>query len=71
VMSTTNGSYTSSIAANTLTTGPAGSNPGTATATLTVATPSSSHGGALDWLDLTVIAGVLAAARRRRQQRAA
>ena len=65
------GSYTASIAANTLTTGPAGANTGTAAATLTVASPSSHGGGALDWLDLTVIAGVLAAAsRRRRMQRA-
>ena len=67
---TATGSYTASIAANTLTTGPAGANTGTAAATLTVANPSSHGGGALDWLDLTVIAGVLAAGRRRRLQRA-
>jgi len=66
VTSTANGSYTVDVAANALTTGPAGGNPATATATLTVATASSHHGGALDWLDLTAMAGVLALARRRR-----
>jgi hypothetical protein len=70
VMSTTAGSYTSNVAANALTTGPAGSNSATATATLTVATPSHHGGGALEWVDLAVMAGVLAARRRRWPQRA-
>ena len=65
VSSSTAGSYTSSIAANALTTGPAGGNTATATAALTVAAPSHGGGGALDWLDLTFIAGVLVAGRRR------
>ena len=68
VTSTADGTYTSTVAAGALTTGPAGSNTATATATLTVATPSH-HSGALDWLDLTVIGGVLAAAARRRRLR--
>ena len=72
VTSTADGSYTSTVAAGALTTGPAGSNTAAATATLTVATPASHHGGAFGWLDLTAIAGVLGAAMRRRNlQRAA
>jgi serine protease len=71
VTSASDGTYTSTVAAGALTTGPGGSNTATATATLTVVSPSH-HGGALDWLDLTVIGGVLAAAvRRRRSQGAA
>jgi serine protease len=64
VSSATAGTYTSSIAANALTTGPAGSNAATATAALSVVAPSHG-GGALDWLDLTFVAGVLLAGRRR------
>jgi serine protease len=64
VSSATAGTYTSNIAANALTTGPAGGNTATATAALTVAAPSHG-GGALDWLDLTFIAGVLLAGRRK------
>jgi serine protease len=66
VSSSTAGTYTSNIAANALTTGPAGGNTATATAALTVAAPShGGGGGTLDWLDLTFIAGVLLARRRR------
>jgi serine protease len=65
VSNTTVGSYTSNIAANALTTGPAGGNTATATATLTVTAPPSHGGGALDWLDLTFFAGVLLTGRRR------
>jgi serine protease len=65
VSSTTAGTYTSSIAANALTTGTAGSNTATATAALSVVAPSHG-GGALDWLDLTFVAGVLLTGRRSR-----
>jgi serine protease len=65
VSSATAGSYTSSIAANALTTGPVGGNTAAATATLSVTTPSHGGGGALDWPDLTFFAGVLLAGRRR------
>jgi hypothetical protein len=68
VTSTADGTYTSTVAAGALTTGPGGSNTATATATLTVVSPSH-HGGALDWIDLTVIGGVLAAAALRRRLR--
>ena len=64
VSSTTAGSYTNNIAANALTTGPAGGNSATATATLTVTAPHHG-GGALGWLDLTFFAGILVAGRRR------
>jgi serine protease len=65
VSSSTAGTYTNSIAANSLTTAPAGGNTTTAIAALTVAAPPSHGGGALDWLDLTFIAGVLVAGRQR------
>jgi hypothetical protein len=56
------GSYTDTIAANSLTTGQNASNTASASATLTV---TAHHGGgAIDWLDLTFMAGVLAIARR-------
>jgi serine protease len=62
--STTAGTYTSNVAANALTTSQAGGNTATATAALSVVAPSHG-GGALDWLDLTFVAGVLLAARRK------
>jgi len=65
VMSATAGSYTNSIAANALSTAPAGSNAASATsASLTVTAPSKSGGGGMDWLDMMFVAGVLLATRR-------
>ena len=56
------GSYTDTLAAGSLTTGQNASNTASASATLTV---TAHHGGgAIDWLDLTCMAGVLAIARR-------
>jgi serine protease len=74
VQSTTVSSYTASIPANALVTGPAGSNAAPASATLTVTVASSAPtgvassgggggGGALDWMDILLIAGVLLIAR--------
>jgi len=75
VQSTTASSYTASIPANALVTGPAGSNAAPASATLTVTVASSSPtgvagsssggggGGALDWMDILLIAGILLIAR--------
>jgi hypothetical protein len=63
VQSTTAGSYTSTVAAKALTTGPAGPNTAAATATLTVAAPSGG-GGELDWWDALFAVGVLLAGRR-------
>ena len=70
VQSATASSYTATIPANALVTGPAGSNDAPASATLTVTTASSSPtgvagssggggGGALDWMDILLVAGVL------------
>jgi hypothetical protein len=71
VTSTTVGTYSASIAANALVTGPAGNNAAPASATLDVKAASSSltpaagsgGGGALDWMDILLIAGVLLIAR--------
>jgi serine protease len=74
VTSATDGVYAASIPANALVTGPAGSNAGPASATLTVTqaasgptgvAPASGGGGGgdLDWLDILLIAGVLLVAR--------
>jgi serine protease len=74
VQSTTVSSYTASIPANALVTGPAGSNAAPASAILTVTAASSSPtgvassgggggGGGLDWMDILLIAGVLLIAR--------
>jgi hypothetical protein len=58
------GSFTASIAAQALSTAPAGANAASATASLTVSAPSSGGGGgALDWLDILFVAGVLLALR--------
>ena len=72
VMSATAGSYTNSIAANALSTGPAGSNAAGASASLTVTAPapSKSGGGDLDWLDMMFVTGVLLAGRRHGRRRA-
>jgi hypothetical protein len=68
VMSTMAGTYTNMIAANALSTGPAGSNSASASASLDVAAPAggggSKGGGALDWLDFLFVTGVLLAGRR-------
>jgi len=74
VQSTTASSYTASIPANALMTGPAGSNAAPASATLTVTVASSTPtgvassgggggGGGLDWMDILLIAGILLIAR--------
>ena len=73
VMSATAGSFTNSIAAHALSTGPAGSNAAGGSAALTVTTqvasaaavaPGKSGGGAMDWLDLMFVAGVLLSGRQ-------
>jgi hypothetical protein len=46
-----------------LVTVPAGGNSASASATLTVSAPSSNGGGALEWLDLLFVSGVLLARR--------
>jgi serine protease len=58
------GAYAASIPAKALVTAPAGANSGEATASLTVTAPRSGGGGAVDWLDLLFVAGVLLAVRR-------
>jgi serine protease len=71
VTSATVGTYTASIPANALVTGPAGNNAAPASATLDVKaassslTPVASGGGkgALDWMDILLIAGILLTAR--------
>jgi serine protease len=67
VMSASAGSYTAAIAANELTTAPAGSNAAAASAVLTVSAPSGGGGGGggtMDWFDMMFIIGVLLASRR-------
>ena len=60
VMNTMAGTYAASIAANALTTGPAGSNAMSASASLNVtAPPGKSGGGGFAWLDVMFLAGVL------------
>jgi len=74
VKSATAGSYANVIAAKALSTAPAGGNSAGASTSLTVTAPSKSlaatapgksGGGALDWLDMLFVAGVLLAVRRR------
>ena len=65
VKSKTAGSYANAIAANALSTAPAGGNSAGASTSLTVTAPSKSGGGAFDWLDMMFVAGVLLAGRRR------
>ena len=75
VMSTMIGTYANLVAANALSTGPAGSNTASATASLNVATPAASSGGGsggggdLDWLDIMFVTGVLLAGRGYRRSR--
>jgi len=63
VKSATAGSYTNTIAANALATAPAGSNTAGATASMTVTAPSKG-GGAVDWLDIMFVTGLILAGRR-------
>ncbi len=64
VKTATAGDYTNSIAANSLSTAPGGSNAASNSASLTVTAPSKSGGGAFDWLDMMFVVGVLLAGRR-------
>jgi hypothetical protein len=64
VKSATAGSYDNAIAANALSTASAGGNSASASASLTVTAPGKSGGGALDWLDMMFVVGVLLAGRR-------
>jgi hypothetical protein len=57
------GSYTETIADKALSSGPAGMSAGAVSADLTVTAPKSGGGGALDWLDGMLIAGVLLVSR--------
>jgi hypothetical protein len=70
VQSAVPGNYTNAVAAGALTTGPAGSNVSSATATLTVTAPSKGGGGALDWWDTMFVVGVLLAGRRHVKRKA-
>jgi serine protease len=63
VKSASAGSYANAIAANALTTGPAGSNSAGTTATLTVTAPPKSGGGAIGWDMLFLVGGLLACRR--------
>jgi hypothetical protein len=65
VKSATAGSYANAIAANGLSTAPAGGNSAGVSTSLTVTAPSGGGGGAVEWLDLMFVAGVLLAGRRR------
>jgi serine protease len=70
VQSTTAGSYTTTVAAKGLTTGPAGANAQSATAVLSVTAPSKGGGGGdLDWWDTMFVVGVLLAGRRHAKRR--
>ncbi len=59
------GSYAASVAAQSLSTAPAGGNSAASTASLTVSAPSSGGGGggAIDWLDILFVVGVVLALR--------
>jgi serine protease len=70
IKSATAGSYTNTIAANALSTASAGGNAAGASASLTVTAPSGG-GGALDWLDMMLVVGVLLAGRRHAARRSA
>jgi serine protease len=65
VQSSSGGTYTNTIAANALSTAPAGGNTAAATAALTVSAPSKG-GGALRWPELLAGLALTAAIRRRR-----
>jgi len=64
VKSATAGNYSNDVAANALSTAPAGGNSASASASLTVTAPSGGGGGGLDWLDMMFVVGVLLAGRR-------
>jgi serine protease len=64
VKSATAGNYVNSVGANALSTGPAGSNSASASASLIVTAPNKSGGGDLDWWDMMFVVGVLLAGRR-------
>jgi serine protease len=64
VMSAASNTYTNAVAANALTTTPAGGASAAASASLTVTAPGKSGGGAVDWWDMMFVAGVLLAGRR-------
>jgi len=63
------GNYANTIAAHALSTGSAGGNSAGTSASLTVTAPSG--GGALDWLDMMFVVGVLLAGRRHGGRRSA
>jgi serine protease len=66
------GSYTNMIAAQALSTAPAGSNAASASTSLTITPPpGKSGGGAIDWWDMMFVAGVLLAGRRQLRGRGA
>jgi hypothetical protein len=70
VKSAAAGTYVSTLAVNSLMTGPAGGNSAPATASLTVSAPASGGGGgALDGLEITLLTGVALAGWRRAAQR--
>ncbi len=75
VKGSTAGTYTNVIAANAVSTGPAGGNAAGASAVLTITAPvtitaaGKSGGGDLDWWDMMFVAGVLLAGRRRAGRR--
>ncbi len=60
----TAGSYSNNIAPSAVSSTPAGGNTASATAALTVTASSGGGGGALDWLDVMFVTGVLLAGRR-------
>jgi serine protease len=61
VKSATAGSYANAIAANALSTASAGGNSAGVSTSLTVTAPSGGGGGAVEWLDMIFVAGVLLA----------
>jgi hypothetical protein len=69
VKSAASGTYSNTIAAKALSTGPAGSNSAVSSASLTVTAPSKSGGGGLDWWDTMFVVGVLLAGRRHKGRR--
>lgn len=65
VQSSVAGTYTTSVAAGALSTGPAGVNTAAASATVTInAASSGGGGGSIDWTDMLLVTGVLLAGRR-------
>ena len=69
VQAPTAGTYAATIAANALSTGPAGGNTASAAASLTVGAPGGGGGGGqISWLDLLLGASALLLVRRRLAQ---